>query len=150
MPGIYDVAYSASFIDEILEKGDYFWIGPYEPNEAFFVKKAQLPGKYPTLLPQFREDDYFKNDFLSQFENNPPGIIIYKHEASIFMTPAMEFGAFFVDWMKDKYISIENIKGIKVLKGPSSFNFNTDLYLRIDKKDALLQKLQEKGYISID
>lgn len=148
MPGIYNVAYSASFIDDILERGDYFWIGPYEPNEEFFVRKASLPGKFPTLLPQFREDDYFKNGFLEQFEKHPPKIIIYKHEASIFMTPAMEFGAFFIDWMKGKYTSIENMKGFELVKSPSSFNFRTDLYILNSDKQEILKKLQEKGYLS--
>ncbi len=148
MPGIYDVAYSASFVDDILDRGEYFWIGPYEPHEEFFVKKAALPGKFPTLLPQFKEDDYFRNGFLHQFENNPPEIIIYKHEASIFMTPSMEFGAFFIDWMKGKYVSIENIPGIRLVKSPSSFNFRTDLYLRTEHKDELLNRLVEKGYIT--
>ena len=147
MPGIYDVSYSASFIDDILERGEYFWIGPYEPNEEFFVRKASLPGKYPTLLPQFREDDYFKNSFLDQFEKHPPQIIIYKHEASIFMTPAMEFGAFFVDWMKGKYTSIENMKGIELVKSPSSFNFRTDLYILNSQKEDILKRLKDKGYI---
>jgi len=147
MPGIYDIAYSASFIDEILEKEDYFWIGPYEPHESFFVKKAQLPGKFPTLLPQFRENDYFKNGFLEQFKKNPPKIIIYKHEASIFMTPSMEFGGFFIDWMKGKYTSIENIEGIQINKSPSSFNFRTDLYLLNFDKNSLLNKLRITGYI---
>lgn len=147
MPGIYNIAYSASFIDEIIDKGDYFWIGPYEPNEEFFVKKGLLPGKFPTLLPQFREDDYFKSEFIKQFETHPPKIIIYKHDASIFMTPAMEFGAFFVDWMKGKYSSIEDIKGIEVRNSPTSFNLKTDLYLLNEDKSILLKKLQEKGYL---
>lgn len=147
MPGIYDVSYSGSFIDDILEKGEYFWIGPYEPNEEFFVRKASLPGKFPTLLPQFREDDYFKSGFLEQFEKHPPQIIIYKHEASIFMTPAMEFGAFFVDWMKGRYTSIENMKGIELVKSPSSFNFRTDLYILNSQKEDILKRLKEKGYI---
>lgn len=148
MPGIYDVAYTASFTDEIIEANDYFWIGPYEPHEAFFVRKGRLPGKFPTLLPQFREDHFFKSEFLRQFENNPPKIIIYKHEASIFMTPAMEFGAFFVDWMKAKYTSIENISGLKIEKSPSSFNLKTDLYIRNEDKEHVLQKLKSTGYIT--
>jgi len=147
MPGIYNVAYSASFIDEITEKGDYFWVGPYEPNEAFFVKKAMLPGKFPTLLPQFRESEYFRSEFLKQFEINPPKIIIYKHEASIFMTPAMEFGKFFVDWMKGRYTSIEEMPGVQVQNSPTSFNLKTDLYLLNSDKTNLLQRLREKGYI---
>ncbi len=149
MPGIYDIAYSASFIDDLIEKGDYFWIGPYEPHEAFFVKKGRMPGKFPTLLPQFREDEYFKNEFIHQFETHPPKIIIYKHEASIFMTPAMEFGAFFVDWMKGRYTSIENIKGVQIQNSPSSFNLKTDLYIENNQKKAVLQILQDKGYIKL-
>lgn len=149
MPGIYDIAYSASFIDDILAKGDYYWIGPYEPNEEFFVKNASLPGKFPSLLPQYREDEYFKSSFLQQFENHPPKIIIYKHNASIFMTPSMEFGAFFIDWMKGKYTSIENIPGVRLEKSPSSFNMREDLYLLNSDKAQLLEKLQEKGYITL-
>lgn len=146
MPSIYDVAYSASFINKILTSNDYYWIGPYEPNEEYFVK-AKLPGKFPTLLPQFREDAYFTGEFLKQFETHPPKIIIYKHDASIFMTPAMEFGAFFVDWMKGKYTSIEEMKGIVVTDSPTSFNLKTDLYILNSDKDTILNKLREKGYI---
>lgn len=147
MPHIYDLSYTAEFIDQILDKDDYYWVGPYEPQEEFFVKKARLPGKYPTLLPQFREDDYLKNSFIDQFEKNPPALIIFRHEASIFMTPALEFGKFFTDWMDDKYTSIENIKGLNVLKSPSSFNFRTDLYLLNTRKDELLNKLKTNGFI---
>ena len=35
MPGIYDVSYSGSFIDDILEKGEYFWIGPMSQMKSF-------------------------------------------------------------------------------------------------------------------
>lgn len=147
MPHIYDRADTAEFIDQILEPGDFFWVGPYEPQEEFFVKKARLPGKYPTLLPQFREDEYLRGSFIKQFEINKPLMIIFRHDASIFMTPSLEFGAFFTDWMKDKYTSIEKIGGIKVLKSPSTFNLATDLYLLNSKKRGLIEKLEKNGFI---
>ena len=147
MPGIYDLSDKASFIDGIINQGDYYWIGPYEPHHEFFVRKGRLPGKYISLLPQFREDKYFRNSFLQQFKNHPPRIIIYKHEASIFMTPSLKFGKFFLQWMKEKYTSIEHIKGVKVLRSPSSFNLATDLYLRNDQQETLIQKLLEKGWL---
>lgn len=147
MPSIYDHAPTALFINEILGEGDYYWVGPYEPNEEFFVRKAKLPGKFPTLLPQFRESEYFSGKFIEQFENNMPKIIMYKHEASIFGTPAMEFGKFFTDWMEGKYISIENIKGVTVLKSPETFTMRSDIYLLKSEKDALLKKMAEMGYI---
>lgn len=147
MPHIYDYSYNAQFIDQILNENDFYWYGPYEPQEEFFVKKARLSGKYPTLLPQFREDEYLKNSFIEQFENNKPAIIIFRHEASIFMTPALEFGKFFTDWMSNKYTSIENIKGVNILKSPSGFNFKTDLYLLNTRKTELLEKLKSQGFI---
>lgn len=147
MPSIYDHAPTAFFINEILGKDDYYWVGPYEPNEEFFVKEAKLPGKFPTLLPQFRESEYFSSKFIEQFEINTPTIIIYKHEASIFGTPAMEFGKFFTDWMEGKYISIEHIKGIEVLKSPETFNMRTDVYILKSEVDSVLKKLLETGYI---
>ncbi len=147
MPHIYNYSYNAQFIDQILDRNDFYWYGPYEPQEEFFVKYAKLPGKYPTLLPQFREDEYLKNSFIEQFEKNKPAIIIFKHEASIFMTPALEFGKFFTDWMDNKYTSIENIKGVNVLKSPSGFNLRTDLYLLNSRKTELLEKLKLNRFI---
>jgi len=149
MPSIYDHAPTALFINEVLGKGDYYWVGPYEPQEEFFVKQAMLPGKFPTLLPQFRESEYFSSKFIEQFEAHMPKIIMYKHEASIFGTPAMEFGKFFTDWMEGRYISIENIKGTTVLKSPETFTMRSDIYLLKSEKDILMKKMSEKGYVEI-
>jgi hypothetical protein len=147
MPSIPNRSFAADFVDMLIDKNDYFWIGPYEPHHEFFVKKGRLPGKYPTLLPQFREDLYLKSSFLSQFEKNPPAIVIFKHESSIFATPADEFGRFFLDWLNNRYVAIEKIKGVEVLKSPSEFNLRTDLYLLKEKEDILLQRLRDFGYI---
>ncbi len=147
MPSINDRSDAAAFIDTTLNKGDYYWIGPYEPDTQFFVKKAKLPGKYVSLLTSFREDDYFKNDFLKQFETNPPKIIIYRQEASMFGTPSLEFGKFFLDWMKGKYTSIEHIEGLETSGSPTQFNFRTDLFIRNDVQSEILPKLREQGYL---
>ncbi len=150
MPRIYDFDYAAAFIDEILQPDEYFWIGPYEPNRVFFVKKARLPGKFPTLLPQFRENERIKSEFLQQFEKNPPKIIIFKHEASIFMTPAPEFGKFFLEYLASGYTRISEIQGVKVLKSPSEFNLKDDLYIYKKDQAEILQRLENKGYIQQD
>ena len=149
MPSINDNPPSALFLNEIMSKGEYFWIGPYEPNEEFFVREAKLPGKFPTLLPQFRESEYFSSEFIKQFENNSPKLIIFKHEASIFGTPAVEFGKFFLDWMEGKYISLENIKGVIILKSPETFTMKSDVYLLKADQQTLLKRLVEKGYIEL-
>ena len=146
MPSVYNFSYVADFIDQIIEKNEYYWIGPYEPHHEFFVKKGKLPGKYPTLLPQFREDDYLKNDFLSQFKKNKPLILIFNHQASIFMTPANEFGRFFLDWLERNYVNLDHLK-IKAKKSLREFNIQTDLYLKKEKIDKLILRLKKADYL---
>jgi len=146
MPSVYNFSYVADFIDQIIKDNEYYWIGPYEPHHEFFVKKGRLPGKYPTLLPQFREDGYLKNDFLSQFKKNKPLILIFNHQASIFMTPAEEFGRFFLDWVKENYVNLDQLK-IQAKKSPSEFNIQTDLYLKKEDIYDLILRLKTANYL---
>lgn len=147
MPRIYDLSFTADFLDKILEEGDYYWAGPYEPHELFFVKKGRLPGKYISLLPQFRESQYLKQDFLRQFEENTPKLIVFKHEASVFNTPSTDFGEFFLDWIHERYVSLKDIEDVEVIQSPSSFKLKEDLYILNEEKDNVLKKLKDNNYI---
>ncbi len=149
MPSIYDSSQTKDLISYLIDDNDYFWIGPYEPNEIFYAGKGKIPGKYPTLLPQFRENESLKTGFLKQFKDNTPKIIIYKNTASIFNTPSIEFGKFFIDWMSDKYTQLEDVKGMELLKNPSFFDLKSDLFLLNSDKQNLLQKLENGGYIKL-
>lgn len=136
-----------SFLKEVINNNDRFWIGPYEPDFQFFSRELATNWKYPTLLPQFRENDYLKKDFLHQFEENKPTVIIFKHEASIFMTPADQFGRFFLEWLKKDYLNLEEIGNIQILRSPSEFNLKTDFYFLKNKKETILNNLRTKGFI---
>ena len=147
LPRIINYSFSAQLIDSLIDEGDYYWIGPYEPHQEFFVKKGRLPGKYPTLLPQFRENEFLKQSFIDQFEKNSPKVIVYIHEASVFQTPALEFGEFFLDWMEPRYTSLENVPNIEALRSPSDFDIKSDLYIRNDQMEEVLDKLRTDGYV---
>lgn len=149
MPSIYDSSQTKDLIGSLIDDEDYFWIGPYEPNEIFYANKGKIPGKYPTLLPQFRESEVLKTEFIKQFENNTPKVIIYKNQASIFNTPALEFGKFFMEWMSDKYTQLEDVKEMELLKNPSFFDLKSDLFLLNKDKQNLLEKLENAGYIRL-
>ena len=150
MPGINDKSPTADVIDSVLRGRDaYYWVGPYEPHHQFFVTEARLPGRYVSLLPQFREDAYFSNGFIAQFETTKPEVIIFKHLASIFNTPSEVFGAFFLEWMNGRYVRMRDIPGIKIERSPETFEMANDVYLREDLRDELLQRFIQEGYVSI-
>lgn len=147
MPRIYNQWNVFSFLKEILDNNERFWIGPYEPHFQFFSRDLATNWKYPTLLPQFQENDYLKKDFLYQFKKNKPMVIIFKHEASIFMTPANQFSQFFLEWLKKDYLNLEEIRNIQVLRSPSEFNLKTDFYFLKNEKERILNTLRIKGFI---
>jgi len=146
IPSIINYSHTATFIDDILVKGERYWVGPFHPEVEFFIDKPALSGKYFFLPPQFREDETLKRSFLAEFEAHPPQIIIFNHQASIFMTPADEFGAFFTTWMEGKYFQLKN-EEVELIKTPSTFDFKSDMYIRIEDKQEIMKRLREKGYI---
>lgn len=147
LPSIRNEGDYASFINELINSNDYYWMGPYEPHEEFFVKKGKIAGKYISLLPQFKQNEYLRKNFIEQFDKNLPAIIVFKKDTGIYLTPAYQFGDFFLDWMKSKYTALEEINNIKILKSPTSLKLGSHLYLRNDRKDEILKKLKKNGYI---
>lgn len=147
MPGISHRSHVSRFFDEIVRPGEYYWFGPYEPHHLFPVNTGRLPGKYPTLLPQFRESDFYSQDFIKQFEKNRPIILVFKHQASVFATPADIFGRFFLNWMKGKYITIEELPEYREVKSPEDFVLRGDLYINIDHQEEVLKRLMDAGYV---
>jgi len=150
LPSIHNAGPAASFVDEVLDKGDYYFIGPYEPNESFYVQKGEAIGKHPSLLPQFREGEELRASFLKQFKDHPPRLFIFKQSASIFGTPALEFGKFFLDWASDKYTRLEKIPGVDVLKNPTGVDLKGDLYIQNSQLESVLLKMSELGYVSLN
>ena len=148
MPSIRNSADAAIFIDRILDSKDYYWIGPFEPNEEVFVHNGQLPGKFIALLPQYRENEKMRADFLNQFSTHNPKIIIFKTDTGIFGTPTYQFGSFYLDWMKDKYTRLGAIPGIQVVQNPTGLNLALHLYIKNEDKNNIIAKLQALQYIS--
>lgn len=150
LPLISNRGFTAEFVDEIIDPGESYFIGPYEPNQAFYVREGVwAAGRHPSLLPQFREGEELKSSFMKSIEANPPSIVIYRQETAVFGTPSLEFGKFFLDWMRDKYTLVEKIPNVEVLRSPTTFKLKADLYIRRDRLPDLLNKLEEKGYVSI-
>ncbi|QQR63680.1 hypothetical protein IPH70_04220 [Candidatus Roizmanbacteria bacterium] len=85
---------------------------------------------------------------MKQFSEHPPRIFIFKQSASIFQTPALEFGKFFLDWAGDKYTRLEKVKGVEVLRNPTGVDLKGDLYIKNTDLKSILLKLQDLGYIS--
>ena len=147
LPGIYELPDVKNFSHEIISPNDTVWIGPYIPQEMFYFDVSQLPGKYISLLPQMSEDQYFSQSFIQQFNENPPAMIIYKHDESIFGNPADKFGSFFLEWMSTRYQTIDSLEAYSIQKSPTAFNVGGDLYMRNDIFEKSVTTLESKGYI---
>ncbi|MFO0703163.1 MAG: hypothetical protein U0525_00345 [Patescibacteria group bacterium] len=136
LPPIVNYSYVAEYIDNLVSPGETYWIGPFEAHNHYFVKKGKFASKYPSLLPQFAESDYLRNDFINEMERTKPTLIVFKHAMGIFGTPADKFGAFFLDWMKGKYVSCKELK-ILCKQNLRDFDVVGDVYVRKDRMDII-------------
>lgn len=147
IPGIYDLPDTRTFADGIIGPDEKYWIGPYEPHEVFYIPVEQLPGKYPTLLDGFRYNEKVKNEFIQQFEESQPTLIMVKNDASMFGTGVAEFGEFFMNWLQNDYVRIEDVGSYEMLRSPTAFRVDLDLFIRKDKAEEVIEKLINLGYI---
>ena len=129
----------AEYIDRIIVNGDTYWIGPFEGHNYFFVKNGVFAGKYPSLLPQFSESDFLRQDFIAQMEKYRPSVVIFKHASGIFGTPADKFGAFFLDYLNSRYVTCKSLERACAQNLPG-FDVVGDVYVRKDRAD-IIQKL---------
>ena len=148
LPMIHNRGFTAEFFDDVLDPGQQYFVGPYEPQDLFYPATDYI-GKHPSLLPQFREGAELRASFIADMERIDPAVVVYRQEASVFGTPSLEFGEFFLDWMSDKYTRLEKIDDVEVLRSPSTFSMSSDLYLRKDIQADLLNRLEEKGYVKV-
>lgn len=142
-PLIYDRPVVAPVINKLLTKDRYCWVGPFEFEEMFYLK-CKLPSKYHWILPQFAGIDKIKSEILTDYQQNPPEIIVFRRNFSAFGASS-SFNEFFVRFLDERYTRLTSYK----FKDPKQmdFNFDEDFNFRKDVAPQYFQKLLDLGYI---
>lgn len=152
-PLIYNNPEVSVYINEIVSKDDYVWIGPFEFEELFYLK-AKVPSKYHWFLQHAAASEKIKTEMLADFARNRPKIIVFNKRFSPWGGNPAEFNYFFTDWLFREYAKLSDISdhtvGFKyrwVLGKSQHFDFQEDFYIDRNRQEEVLSRLLEKGYI---
>lgn len=151
-PRVYDRPEIVPLIDSVIDEGDYVWLGPFEFEELFFLKKGRLPSKYQILLPEFVHSERIKKELIEEFSQNKPKIIMFRTDMNIRGYPVPEFSGFFQDFLKENYIHIlsyrENDSRYQQTKSPTLvLDLEQDFYINKEEKDQILKRMVENNLL---
>jgi hypothetical protein len=152
-PLIYDRPEVAPILNKVLTKDDYAWVGPFEFKELFYLN-TKVPSKYHWFLDHAVHSDKMRTEILSDFENHPAKVIVFRRDYSPWGGKASDFNYFFTDYLDKNYIRVfeynETLTGYWYQWKTShteKFDLDGTVHLRKANITELLDKLVALGYL---
>lgn len=151
-PLIYDRPKVAPIINVITNKDDLAWIGPFHFEELFYLNR-KVPTQFEILLPEFAKSPEIQNKMISQLNANKPKVIYFDKQYGIRGSMPDAYARFFTKFLKENYVTIDQLnQGGKIyssnLLHDIHTDFETQLYIRKDAVNQVMQKMLDAGYIS--
>lgn len=148
LPLIYNRPQIAPFVNQLVPKDHYCWIGPFEFEELYYLE-CKLPSKYHWVLPQFGGIKKIQTEMLADFSSHKPDIIIFQKGFAAFGADN-SFNEFLMDFMDRNYLEIRDYEGGKYrfatgLRG--NFDLEQAFNVRKDISTEVFQKLILQGQI---
>ena len=81
-PAIYDRPVITPVLEEVTDRDDYTWAGPFEFEELFYLDR-EVPSNFIILLPEFAKSPRIQEKMMSDFESNPPKVMYFDKQYSI-------------------------------------------------------------------
>ncbi len=152
-PLIYDEPRIAPMLNRLIQDKDYVWIGPFEFEELFYLKKGNIPSKYHWFL-QHAATSKIKDEMIADFQKHRPKIIVFNRLYSPWGGDPKGFNYFFTDFLDQGYFRIyklnEELTDYQYrwkVENPRNFDIDGDFNFDRDRKDEILRELLEAGYI---
>lgn len=150
-PLIYNRPQVAPFINMVVSKDEYAWVGPFEFKELLYLK-TKVPSKYHWFLNHAVESDKMRTEILSDFNKNRAKIIVFKRDYAPWGGNPATFNYFFTDLLDKNYFRLYELNDKKIIykwKIGKSQNFDPESDYNIERasKEEILQKLLSLGLI---
>lgn len=149
-PLIYDRPEVAPVLNQLVKPDETYWLGPFEFGEHYHMKR-RLASKYWITIPAMDNSLKVQTELLSDIDKNKPPFVFFDHNFYIFGSRP---GKFLEEYLDEKYINFEKLLDTRdfTINQQSVANFNTyiDIYLRKDRQDELMKRLEEVGIITLN
>lgn len=150
-PLIYDRPDYAPIINAVTDKNDYFWIGPLEFQEYYYIH-TKLASKYFILIPGMGHSTKIQQEFIADLQQHQPKIIVFKKNFTILGYDPKKYGVYFTNYLNDNYFTLHDyasggVRYVSVASVNDKVNLETDLYINKNNKDAVINSLLAGNFI---
>jgi hypothetical protein len=149
-PLIYDRPEVAPFVNKLVKKDEYSWIGPFDFKELFYLN-AKVPSKYHWFLDHASKIDRIKQEMITDFDKNKPAVIVFRRNYAPWGGDPKTFNYFFTDFLEKNYFRIFELEdGHKYhwkIANTQHFDIDGDFYFDKDRKEEIIKKLIELDFL---
>jgi hypothetical protein len=148
-PLIYDQPKIAPFINDITKADETVWIGPFEFEELFYTNR-NVPSNFHILIPGVGINNDTEKSMVEDFKEDPPVVMYYDRNFFILgRSPAM-YAEQLNSFVDANYTNIADVQGreLQARVIHSNYNLQTNLYIRNDKLDTVIDMLLQKNYVT--
>jgi len=149
-PLIYDRPEVTPFVNKLVKKDEYAWVGPFDFKELFYLN-AEVPSKYHWFLDHASKIDKIKQEMIADFNRNKPAVIVFRRNYAPWGGDPKTFNYFFTDFLEENYFRIFELKdGHKYrwkIADTQHFDIDGDFYFDKSRKEEIIKKLIELGFL---
>lgn len=153
LPLIYDRPKIAPIINQLVDKDEYSWVGPFEFKELFYLQ-TKVPSKYHWFLDHAVKSEKIKNEMIADFTKNKPKVIVFKRNYTPWGGDASTFNYFFTDFLDENYFRIfmlnQELEGFEYkwqIGNPRDFDIDGDFNFDKARRETIIRKLLDLGLI---
>jgi hypothetical protein len=109
MPLIYDNPEISQYINKIVSKDDYVYIGPFSFKELFYLKTREIPSRYHWFLDHAVKCK-IRDELSADILKNRPKVIVFQRNFAPWGGDASTFNYFFTDILDKNYFRLFELK----------------------------------------
>ncbi len=150
-PLIYNNPDVAPVLNQILKPTDYYWVGPFEFQNIWYLDTGTPVSKYQILNAGEMRSSDIKSSLISDFENNKPNIVWFDKNFYILGSTPIKDAPEFVDYLDKNYITLYTYRESKykyISKIPTDrVDLETKLYIPKSNKTDIINRLLQANLI---
>jgi hypothetical protein len=151
MPLIYDNPEIAQYVNKIVTRDDYVYIGPFSFKELFYLSTKNQPSKYHWFLDHAVKSK-IKTELVADITKNRPKVVVFLRNFAPWGGDASTFNYFFTDFLDKNYFRLFELKLPDhdyryTIDNSRNYQIDDSFYYDKNRQDEILKDLLKAGMI---
>jgi len=147
---IYDRPPVANLLNEVLDRDDYYFIGPFDFEDQFYLR-SKPASRYIVVLNGMDFVPSIQNEIIEDLSKARPKVIVF-NTSFYFFNGNIPAGRFLSGFLRDNYLNFRDMKLLDKgftykYSSLGQFDFDSNIFILKSDSDELLSKFVRSGYL---